>query len=52
MSVLWRTGMSACHLICDIQAAVANDCFGSTPVIRNSEPNFRKGPKAVIGHGR
>jgi hypothetical protein len=26
--------------------------LGSTPVMENSEPNFRKGSKAVIGHGR
>jgi hypothetical protein len=34
------------------KAGTINDRFVSTPVIENSEPKFRKGSKAVIGHGR
>jgi hypothetical protein len=32
-----------CH-----ESSLSNVAFGSTPVIENSEPNFRKGPEAEI----
>jgi hypothetical protein len=40
--------MSASRPICDIQATVANDRLGSTPVIENCEPDFRFGSET--GH--